>query len=106
MAKNKKTKVARRDFLRGAVAGAAGAAALTVNPSSLAASPAEARWAGPPSMLPEAETETPVRTSVLTENRSGSDFMVDVIKSSESSMSAQTQGRVFVVCTSRSSITV
>jgi len=81
MAKNKKTKVARRDFLRGAVAGAAGAAALAVNPASAAASPAEPLRTGPPPMLPEAETEAPVRGSVLTENRSGSDFMVDVIKS-------------------------
>src|SRR3984885_2195546 len=81
MAKNKKPKVARRAFLRGAGARGAGAAALAVNPVAGAAPAAEPRRAGPPPMLPEAETEAPVRGSVLTENRSGSDFMVDVIKS-------------------------
>ncbi|MGH9691131.1 MAG: thiamine pyrophosphate-binding protein [Candidatus Acidiferrales bacterium] len=81
MKKVTKAKVNRRNFLKGAVAGAASAAVLAAGPGLTAASPAETRPTVPPPMLPEAETGIPARADVLTENRSGSDFMVDVIKS-------------------------
>jgi thiamine pyrophosphate-dependent acetolactate synthase large subunit-like protein len=67
----------RRAFLKSA---AVGAAALAANPTASRAQQIEARNALPP--LPaEAEIGTPATLDVLTETRSGSDFMVDVIKS-------------------------
>ena len=68
----------RREFLKSA---AVGAAALTANPAASHAQQIQARNV-PPSPLPaEAEIGTPSKLDVLTETRSGSDFMVDVIKS-------------------------
>src|SRR2546429_2956625 len=79
MAKRKKTVVDRRDFLKGA---AAGAAVLVANPvTGASAAPAPRAAAAPPPMSPEAEVGTPSNIDVLTMERSGSDFMVDVIKS-------------------------
>ena len=78
MAKSRKPVVDRRNFLKGVVAGAATLAA-----------PAEALRAQPgapqppvavPLMPPVIETDPPADVEVLTEGRSGSDFMVDVIK--------------------------
>jgi acetolactate synthase I/II/III large subunit len=68
----------RRAFLKSA---AVGAAVLAANPTASPAQQIEARNAPPPPMPPEAEIGTPARLDVLTETRSGSDFMVDVIKS-------------------------
>jgi acetolactate synthase-1/2/3 large subunit len=68
----------RRAFLKSA---AVGAAALAANPTSSRAQQIEARNAPPPPLPPEAEIGTPATLDVLTETRSGSDFMVDVIKS-------------------------
>ncbi len=77
MAKSKKGEVNRRAFLKSAVAGAA-----------TLASPAEPVIAQPASsprvkatMTPLLETDPPAEVDVLTEGRSGSDFMVDIIKS-------------------------
>jgi len=79
MARSKKKSVDRRNFLKSA---AVGAAALVANPGAAGAPPAEARRAGPPPpMSPEAEAGTPARAEALTTDRSGSDFMVDVLKS-------------------------
>src|SRR5579863_3796123 len=78
MAKQPKPVVDRRNFLKGA---AAGAAALAAGPASIAAEPAELKRTIPPPMSPAAETEVPAVTEVLTADRTGSDFMVDVIKS-------------------------
>jgi acetolactate synthase-1/2/3 large subunit len=81
MAKSKKTSVNRRDFLKNA---AAGAAALVAAPKMAAApptSPPVPRNSAPPPMSPEAEVGTPSPVDVLTTDRSGSDFMIDVIKS-------------------------
>jgi len=78
MAKAKKVAVDRRNFLKSA---AAGAAALATAPGAVAAQQAELRRSIPPSMSPEAETGTPSNAEVLTADRTGSDFMVDVIKS-------------------------
>jgi acetolactate synthase I/II/III large subunit len=79
MAKQKNNGIPRRDFLRNA---AAGAAALAAAPSAPAKQPASERGATPPpAMSPAAEVEAPSRAEVLTADRTGSDFMVDVIKS-------------------------
>ena len=77
MRKSKKGSVDRRAFLKSA---ALSAAVLAANPAASRAQQIEARNAPPP-MPPEAEIGTPARLDVLTETRSGSDFMVDVIKS-------------------------
>ena len=79
MRKSKKDAIDRRKFLKGA---AAGAAALAAIPAAANAQPAEVSRAGTAQPMPkEPETATPAELEVLTENRSGSDFMVDVIKS-------------------------
>jgi acetolactate synthase I/II/III large subunit len=80
MRKSKNDAIDRRKFLKGAAAGAAALAAL---PAAAKAQPEEAvRAAGSAQPMPkEPETGTPPVLDVLTENRSGSDFMVDVIKS-------------------------
>jgi len=76
--KLKKTEVDRRNFLKSA---AASAAALAAVPATVAAQPAEPRRAVPPPMSPDAEVGTPSSAEILTADRTGSDFMVDVIKS-------------------------
>jgi thiamine pyrophosphate-dependent acetolactate synthase large subunit-like protein len=68
----------RRAFLKSA---AVGAAALAANPTASRAQQIEARNVPPPPLPAEAEIGTPAKLDVLTETRSGSDFMVDVIKS-------------------------
>src|SRR5580700_984889 len=79
MRKPKKEAIDRRKFLKGA---AAGAAALAAIPAVASAQQAEISRAGAATpMSKELEAETPAVLDVLTENRSGSDFMVDVIKS-------------------------
>jgi acetolactate synthase I/II/III large subunit len=78
MAKLTKPAVNRRNFLKGA---AAGAAALAAGPAAVAATPAESKRVVPPPMSAVAETEVPSVAEVLTADRTGSDFMVDVIKS-------------------------
>jgi acetolactate synthase I/II/III large subunit len=80
MRKSKQDAIDRRKFLKGA---AAGAAALAAIPAVAKPQPTEAsRAAGPAQPMPKGpETETPAVLDVLTENRSGSDFMVDIIKS-------------------------
>jgi len=79
MAKRSKHGVNRRNFLKGAAVGAAaGAAALAAGPARAAS---EARRAVPPPMSPAAEIEAPSVAEVLTADRTGSDYMVDVIKS-------------------------
>jgi acetolactate synthase-1/2/3 large subunit len=79
MATLKNNGIPRRDFLRNA---AAGAAALAAVPTAPAKQPVPERGATPPPAIsPTAEVETPSRAEVLTADRTGSDFMVDVIKS-------------------------
>ena len=79
MRKSKKETLNRRNFLKGAAAGAAAIAAL---PAVAKAQHAEVSRAGTAQPMPkELEAGTPPVLDVLTENRSGSDFMVDVIKS-------------------------
>lgn len=79
MAKTKFSGIKRRDFLKNA---AAGAAVLAVPPVTPGKQPVlETGRKPPPPLSPDAETGTPASAEVLTEERSGSDFMVDVIKS-------------------------
>ena len=79
MRKSKKDAIDRRKFLKGA---AAGAAALAAIPAAANAQQVEATRAGTAQAMPKTlEADTPPVLEVLTENRSGSDFMVDVIKS-------------------------
>jgi len=73
-----KGSIDRRAFLKSA---AVGAAALAANPTASRAQQIEARNAPPPPLPAEAEIGTPAKLDILTETRSGSDFMVDVIKS-------------------------
>jgi acetolactate synthase I/II/III large subunit len=78
MRKKKNESVNRRDFLRAA---AAGTAALVVNPATAhAAQPANPAPAGAPPLLKGGADGTP-SVDVLTVDRPGSDFMVDVLKS-------------------------
>ena len=76
--KNSANPIDRRSFLKSA---AVGAAAIAANPTASRAQQFEARNAPPSPMPAEAEIGTPAKAEVLTESRSGSDFMVDVIKS-------------------------
>src|ERR1700726_473017 len=79
MRKSKKDTIGRRKFLKGA---AAGAAALGARPAAWPPQRGEFSRGGSAQPMPrELETGTPAVLDVLTENRSGSDFMVDVIKS-------------------------
>ena len=75
--KSKKKAVDRRSFLKGA---AVGAAAIAVSPAAAVAQPAGARMS-PPLMPAAAEVTPPPSVNPLTVDRTGSDFMVDVIKS-------------------------
>ncbi len=77
MRKSQKDSVNRRDFLRAA---AAGTAALVVHPAAAnAASPESPRTAGAPPLL-KAQPDAPAGVEVMTVDRPGSDFMVDVLK--------------------------
>ena len=78
MARVKKSAINRRDFLKNA---AAGAAVLVATPDAPTKQLATDRRTGPPPMSPAAEVEMPSSAEVLTVDRTGSDFMVDVIKS-------------------------
>lgn len=75
----KKNAVDRRNFLKSA---AVGAAVLAATPAAAATGTPLAKPLRklPPPMLQEAEEAPPARMEVLTEGRSGSDFMVDVMK--------------------------
>ena len=79
MAKSKKAAVDRRNFLKSV---AAGAATLAAPIEALSAQPVAPQppLLAMPLMPPMIETDPPADVEVLTEGRSGSDFMVDVIK--------------------------
>jgi len=79
MPKSGRTSVKRRDFLKKA---AAGAAALAAAPTLTEAQPPQGTLGRPVAPIsPETEFGTPPAMEVLTVDRTGSDFMVDVIKS-------------------------
>jgi acetolactate synthase-1/2/3 large subunit len=80
MAKRKDTTdVKRRGFLKGA--GLAGAAALAAPLKVAAQTPAAPARGTPPLPNRAAETAPPPALEVLTEGKSGSDFMIDCLKS-------------------------
>src|SRR6266436_5858098 len=80
MARSKKLPAGRRDFLKSVVAGAATLAApVEALPSSQPAVELPAR--AMPLLPPVIEGDPPADSEVLNIDRSGSDFMVDVIKS-------------------------
>ena len=79
MAKSRKKPAGRRDFLKSVVAGAA---TLAAPAEALPAQPAAALPAHAMPILPPLnEADPPAEVDVLTMDRSGSDFMVDVLKS-------------------------
>jgi acetolactate synthase I/II/III large subunit len=79
MVKSKKLPAGRREFLKSVVAGAA---TLAAPAEPLPARPVEERpLRAMPLMPPVADSDPPVDAEVLTLDRSGSDFMVDIIKS-------------------------
>ncbi len=81
MSQRKANNVNRRGFLKGAAAGAAVFIAPSKEEAAQAQIPVAAEIARPAGAL-AAETETvPPNLDVMTEGRSGADFMVDVIKS-------------------------
>src|SRR6516164_4321209 len=81
MPKSGRTSVKRRDFLKKA---AVGAAALAAAPTLTEAQPPQGTLGRPVAPIsPETEFGTPPAMEVLTVDRTGSDFMVDVIKSLE-----------------------
>jgi acetolactate synthase-1/2/3 large subunit len=80
MAKSKEPPAGRRDFLKSVVAGAATLAApAAAMPSALP--PTEQPPRAKPPIPPMVEADPPADAEVLTLDRSGSDFMVDVLKS-------------------------
>ena len=95
--REEKRAVGRREFLKGVAAGAgtlAGAGALAAK----AAAPAPAR-AFP---LPAVEGDPPPSSvEVLTVDRPGSDFMVDVLKSLDFEYSAPIPAPASAACTNR-----
>ena len=78
MAKSKKLPAGRRDFLKSVVAGAA---TLAAPADALHAQPVEERASRAKPWPPIIESDPPADAEVLTLDGSGSDFMVDVIKS-------------------------
>src|SRR5690242_11258247 len=78
MAKVTTTSVNRRSFLKGA---AVGAAAIAVPKTGMAQTAEARRTTATPMMPAEADPDIPSAAEVLTTDRPGSDFMVDVIKS-------------------------
>ena len=81
MARSKKSAFNRRNFLQSAGAGAAVLAAGGSPAKAQQPQPAASRVPAPNAAAREAETGTPSSVEVLTNERPGSDFMVDVLKS-------------------------
>jgi acetolactate synthase-1/2/3 large subunit len=79
MAKSKITSVDRRNFLKTAAAGSV--ATLVASAGAVAARPTAPPRTSAPLMSRPAETGIPASVEVLTTDRPGSDFMIDVIKS-------------------------
>ena len=79
MKKPEQSLVDRRKFLKGAAAG--GMATLAASAGAIAAQPFAAPSPAPPAAVPAPAGEDASLVDVLTTDRPGSDFMVDVIKS-------------------------
>jgi acetolactate synthase-1/2/3 large subunit len=81
MAKSKKTPAGRRDFLKSVAAGAAALAAPAAALPATPAPPAEEPSRSLPLLPPDIESDPAPDPEVLNIGRSGSDFMVDILKS-------------------------
>ena len=82
MAKSPKKSAGRRDFLKSVVAGAATLATAPAETLPAAAQPpADLPSHAMPILPPMADADPPAEPEVLTIDRSGSDYMVDVLKS-------------------------
>ncbi|HXC33331.1 MAG TPA: thiamine pyrophosphate-dependent enzyme [Verrucomicrobiae bacterium] len=82
MAKSKKIPAGRRDFLKSVAAGAAALAAPVAALPATPAPPAEEPLSRSlPLLPPDIESDPPPEPEVLNIGRSGSDFMVDILKS-------------------------
>ncbi len=81
MAKSKKTAVGRRNFLKGAVGGAAALAASPAIAQAQQQQTAQVRSGAAPVLAKEADPPPVSGADILVEERSGSDFMVDCMKS-------------------------
>src|SRR6266446_5336311 len=79
MARDKRLSVDRRNFLKTAAAGSM--ATLVANTGAASAQTPPPPRTMAPMMSKEAETENPRTAEVLTTDRPGSDFMIDVFKS-------------------------
>ncbi len=79
MARDKRWSVDRRKFLK--TAAASGVATLAVSRGASRVEPPAPPPAMAPMMSKEAETGNPATAEILTTDRPGSDFMIDVIKS-------------------------
>src|SRR3989442_1941352 len=80
MARPKKVSAERRDFLKGAAV--AGAATLSARVGADSSKATQVQRLDPAPVIPAlAETGAPQELAALTTEHSGSDFMVDVIKS-------------------------
>ena len=90
MAKSRKKLIERRNFLKGAAVG--GIATLVTN-TGMAAQQSPARSGVVP--LAPRETDPPPNVEVLTTDRPGADFMVDVIKSLDFEYAAACPGATF-----------
>jgi len=82
MAKSRNNPAGRRDFLKSVVVGAAGLAAAPVEAVPAAPQPVGERpLRAMPLLPPDIEADPPAEAEVLNIDSSGSDFMVDVLKS-------------------------
>ena len=81
MGKSKQDSVNRRDFIKGSAAGMAVLATSAASAAAQASKPQAPPAKGVPPMSKDAETGNPATAEVLTTERPGADFMVDVIKS-------------------------
>jgi acetolactate synthase I/II/III large subunit len=83
MARDRKSSVGRRDFLKRAAVAGAGVAAVPAAPAGAAQSAAVPAQRGPVQVRGnlDAREETPPVVDGLTQDNCGADFMVDVIKS-------------------------
>jgi acetolactate synthase I/II/III large subunit len=95
--KPKKDSVNRRDFLKAAAAGTAAAAALAASPVATGATPPELHRnaSAPPASRPADAGAPPSAAEVLTVDRPGSDFMMDVLKSLNFEYACSNPGNTF-----------
>jgi len=80
VARSKKSALNRRNFLQSATVGAAAFTAAGTAAQAQQIQPGTPRVTAPSAATREAETATPATVEVLTNERPGSDFMVDVLK--------------------------